>query len=246
MEWIATSVETETLTLVGWEQKYLSLFTSNLGLNGNAIGLSRSNTLLCNKLIFSIKEISEGTVISKDNKMSGTFIAQSYIFDFEAANEIMHHDQSASDGILPTGQNYLKSEQHSPLYHQSSIQHHHQLQQQQHHHHQQQQQHTSDDQNKQFDSYYTELGSRDMTLTELELQNNNNSSSFTWSHPGLVGNCQPPELACMVDNLETSLSDQSGLNLSYETDEKFGRGSQGPPSIPGTKKGRGGRKKSQR
>ncbi len=173
--------------------------------------------------------------------MSGTFIAQSYIFDFEAANEIMHHDQSGSDGILPTAQSYLKSEQHSPLYHQ----HHHQLQQQQHHHHHQQQ-HTSDDQSKQFNSYFTELGSRDMTLAELELQNNNNSSSFAWSHPSLVGNCQPPELACMVDNLDTSLSDQSGLNLSYETEEKFGRGSQGPPSIPGTKKGRGGRKKSQR
>ena len=156
------------------------------------------------------------------------------MFDFEAANEMVvaMSEQSGSGTTLPTNHAYLKSEQHSPLYH------HHHLHQQQ----QQQQQH--EEQHKHYETYFSDMPGREMNMSgremnELELQNNNN---YTWSHPGLV--CPPPpDLTCMVDNLETSLSDHSGLNLSYESEDKFARG---PSSIPGSKKGRGGRKKSVR
>jgi hypothetical protein len=68
------------------------------------------------------------------------------------------------------------------------------------------------------------------------LQNNN--AIFAWGHSsGLI--CHTPELGCVID---TSLSDQSGLNLSFEVEDKFrGHPVAGPP-----KKGRGGRKKSAR
>ena len=161
--------------------------------------------------------------------MTDSFINPNFIFDFETANEMVvaMSEQSATGTILPISQAYLKSEQHSPMYHN-----HHQ-----HHHHHLQQQH-DDQHHKEYDTYFSDITGRD--LNELEPQNNNNN--YAWTHPGIV--CPPPpDLRCMVDNLETSLSDQSGLNLSYENEEKFARG---PLSVPTSKKGRGGRKKSVR
>ena len=167
--------------------------------------------------------------------MTESFITPSYIFDFETANEMvaLHQDQSTGNqsGQMPQDQNFLKTEQqqqHSPIFQQHQ-QHQHQHQHQ--HHHQGDESHQ-----KHFESYYTELGNRDMSVTDLELQNNN--GSFGWSHPGMV--CPPPDLNCMVDSLDASLSDQSGLNMSFESEDKFGQSNMPP------KKGRGGRKKSAR
>ena len=159
--------------------------------------------------------------------MTESFITPSYLFDFESANEMvaLHHDQNVQNGIMPTEQSFLKTEQqNSPIFQQ--------------HQHQHQHHHQGDEHNKHFESYYTDLGSRDMSVGDMELQNNN--GNFAWSHPGMI--CPPPDLNCMVDSLDASLSDQSGLNVSFESQDKFGPGQNSRPS----KKGRGGRKKSER
>ena len=110
------------------------------------------------------------------------------------------------------------------------------------------------DHGKHFESFYTELSSRDMSLTDLEIQNNN--SGYGWTHQtGMI--CTSGDLAGLqADHLDTSLSsDQSNLNLSFDGDEKFGgdgcgRGHQLVVGVGGgvvsAKKGRGGRKKSAR
>jgi hypothetical protein len=67
---------------------------------------------------------------------------------------------------------YLKTEQHSPIFPPSQQQQ--QQQQQSHHVH-----HHPDEHSKHFETYYTELSSRDMSMTELEIQNNN--AGFAWS-----------------------------------------------------------------
>ena len=187
--------------------------------------------------------------------MSESFLSPNFMFEFEGSGDMVGlHHPAANGAILPAQHSYLKTEHHSPVFPtHPSLQQQHQHQQQQQHQSQQQphnqhHQHAAaaDDDGKLYDSYYTDLSSRELSMTELELQNNN--SGYVWPHPGLM--CQQAELGGMVDHLDGgSLSDQSTLNLSFEADEKFGvRGHQlvGGVNHGQPKKGRGGRKKSQR
>lgn len=178
--------------------------------------------------------------------MSESFLSPGFMFEFEGSGDMVGlHHAAANGAILPGQHSYLKTEHHSPIFpnHPSLQQQQQQQSQQQPHnnHHQ----HAADDDSKLYDAYYTDLSSRELSMNELELQNNN--SGYVWPHPGLM--CQQAELAGMADHLDGgSLSDQSNLNLSFESDEKFGlRGHQlvGVNHVQ-PKKGRGGRKKSAR
>ena len=180
--------------------------------------------------------------------MSESFLTPNFMFEFESSGDMVGlHHAAANGAILPAQHSYLKTEHHSPVFptHPSLPQQQHLQQQSQQQPHNGHHQHPAEDEGKLYDAYYNDLSSRELAMTDLELQNNN--SGFVWPHPGLM--CQQAELAGMADHLDGSLSDQSNLNLSFEADEKFGlRGHQlvGGVNHGQPKKGRGGRKKSAR
>ncbi len=165
--------------------------------------------------------------------MSETFLPQSFMFDFEATGSAAGigslADQSASGVMASSNPQFLKSEPPSPMYFNQNP-------------HVQQQHpdpYSNDQENKQFDNFFTEMGTREISMAEMELQannNNNNGSSLvghdhcSWSHEGIL-TTNPAYLASPSSQHHQFV--QSSKHLQNNP-------------IQHVKKGRGGRKKSTR